>query len=366
MGRTSVVMDAPNHTLVNLPAISELPLKDQIIGVGEQVKLQLQDAVSYYVASSKNTTAAVELVGNVLTVTGLSAGNSVITVVSSRNGYSDTIRTFDVGVSSATGWQHEQAGLDAWTWDRGKLNVNEAGGKLQLNVLQDNYIETMIEADSDRVQLLKLSVEEASALWGVSLIDGNNNEVIVKAKGQRTGDFIYDLKALTGWTGQQTFKLRIYASQSGGKVIFNTLKLMSKPEITMPNIADYEVEAYTDTMIPLRTTPGLVGYVLTSEHPEIASAQMVGNRLKLQALSEGTTRITIQLKREFYADRILSFNVNVSIPNVTAGDIVPQYVSVDASKRVQVVTLPGNATIVPVSSDGSIVQTTVQNGNCRY
>jgi len=362
MGRTSVAIDAPNHTLINLPAITELPLKHQIIGVGEQVKLQLQDAISYYVASSNNTTAAVELVGNVLTLTGLSAGNAVITVVSSQNGYSDTIRTFDVGVSATTGWQHKQAGLDAWTWDRGKLNVNEADGKLQLNVVQDNYIETIIEADSDRVQLLKLFVEEASAHWGVSLIDGNHNEVIVRAIGQGTGDYIYDLKALTGWTGQQTFKLRIYSSKSGGKVIFNTMELMSKPEITVPSIADYEVEAYTDTMISLRTTPGHVGYELTSEHPEIANVQMVGNRLKLQALSEGTTRITVQFKKEFYEDRILSFNASVSIPEVTVDDIVPQYVSVDASKRVQVVSLPGDVTIVSVSSDSSIVQTTVQAG----
>ncbi|OUS78314.1 hypothetical protein B1748_02560 [Paenibacillus sp. MY03] len=362
MGGTSAIIDAPDHKPVHLPAITESPLKDQIIGVGEQVKLQLQDGVSYYVASSKKTTAAVELVDNVLTVTGLSAGNAVITVVSSRNGYSDTIRTFDVGVSAAKGWQHEEAGLNAWTWDHGKLNVNGAGGKLQLDVLQDHYIETVIEADSGTVQLLKLAVAEASAHWGVSLINESNEEMVVRESGYGTGDYLYDLEALTGWTGQQTFKLRIYASQFGGRVIFDTLKLMSKPEITMQSIADYEVEAYTDTMIPLRTTPGLVSYALTSEHPEIANAQMVGNQLKLQALSEGTTTITIQLKREFYGDRSLSFQVNVSIPDVTVADIAPQYVSVDASKRVQVVAVPDNVTIVPVSSDSAIVQANVQDG----
>ncbi|QNK59486.1 S-layer homology domain-containing protein [Paenibacillus sp. PAMC21692] len=362
MGGTSAIIDAPDHKPVHLPAIAESPLKDQIIGVGEQVRLQLQDAVTYYVASSKNTTAAVERVDNVLTVTGLSAGNAVITVVSSRNGYSDTIRTFDVGVSAITGWQHEQAGLDAWTWDREKLNVNEAGGKLQLDVLQDNYIETVIEADSGTIQLLKLAVTEASARWGISLINESNEEVVVREIGQGTGDYLYDLEALTGWTGQQTFKLRIYASQLGGRVIFNTLKLMSKPEITMQTIADYEVEAYTDTTIPLRTTPGLVNYELTSEHPEIANAQMAGNQLKLQALSEGTTTITILLQRAFYGDRSLSFHVNVSIPDVAVADIAPQYVSVDASKRVQVVAVPDDVTIVPVSSDSAIVQATVQDG----
>ncbi|GBF73415.1 hypothetical protein PA598K_01704 [Paenibacillus sp. 598K] len=362
MGGTTAVIQAPDHKPVRLPAVAESPLEDRILGIGEQAKLPLQASISYSVASSNAAIASAELTDNVLTVTGRSAGNAVITVVSTRNGYSDTIRTFHVAVSPA-GWQHEQAGgLDAWTWDRGKLQASQTGGKLRLDVVQDHYIETVIAADAESVQLLKLAVEQANARWGVSLIDGNNQEIVLQPIGDATGEHLFDVAALTGWTGQQTFKLRIYASQSGGSVSFRTLELLRKPEIGMQSIADYEVEAYTETSIPLRTVPGRVSYHLTSEHPEIATAQMAGNRLKLQALSEGTTTITILLKRDFYADRELSFQASVSVPDVTAADIAPQYVSVDASKRVQVTAVPDNVTIVPVSSDSGVVQAAVQDG----
>ena len=362
MSQGATTIDAPLNTIVNLPAVEEQSIQDRIISVGDQVKIELQESATYHIASSDPSVAGVALNGNELTVQGLSPGNAIVTIVAASNGYSDRIQTLDVAVSAATGWDNEQEALTAWTWNEGQLGVSKNQDGLKLNVLENSSIETTIEADAASVGLLKLVASEATASWGISLIDASSEEIVVRGISQGTGEFIYDIDELTDWTGQQSLTLRIYASGEGGSVSFQAMKMIRKPEITASIIADYAVEAYTETVIPVRTMPSRVNYEASSDHQEIAVVGMIGNRLHLNAVNPGNASISVKLSRQWYADRTLTFDVAASTPAIRVLDIPSQYVSVNASKQVDLVTMPVEVSIAPVSSDEAIVMAAFTDG----
>lgn len=111
-------------------------------------------------------------------------------------------------------WRDDFDTVDpAWTPSAG-LDVSVDAGVLRLvntDTAPDWFgtFSRPVTADVDATPYLQISVLSLADAWGLVVVDSTGKQIVVQADSNLTGVFTYDLRQITGWSGQQSFDVMI-------------------------------------------------------------------------------------------------------------------------------------------------------------
>lgn len=119
-------------------------------------------------------------------------------------------------MDSARLWQEESAGL---TWNNeGSITATQSNP-----LMWESNIFSRMTANLDVNTHLSIKVADASGRWSIKVNDGIE-ELTIQLPTNETGEFVYDLRELTRWSGAKTFNLKLYAVDPGAEVTIDWVR----------------------------------------------------------------------------------------------------------------------------------------------
>lgn len=161
--------------------------------------------------------------------------------------------------------------IGAWsnTYNSYLSALGGAGVFRYFPIVNDTYgvVEKEVAYNVDTSPVLTIKVDKilsANAQWALKVNDGSG-DVVLQGDSSQTGEFTYDLKGKTGWSGQKTFKIRVYVI--GGDVKISRLSADTTLE-DFQSVSDwtapYQATISAASSIGTITTTGGYGYARKS------------------------------------------------------------------------------------------------------
>jgi len=209
-----------------------------------------------------------------------------------------------------TGFTDDFATMDpAWTLTNASAvsngtsaTVTNTGSKTY------GYISRQVTVDLSKTPVLAVSMLGAVGGWSVKVNDGTLASDLKlqrsTADTSQTGTITFDVGAATGWTGQKTFTLRLFANDTGstkGDFTVDQLQFQSRPEL------------------PSAASPGTEQTVGFSDDFSDASAWSAGSNLTLTSQG-GLGTLTLgnadysPISRQVTADVSANPILSISVP----------------------------------------------------
>ncbi len=145
--------------------------------------------------------------------------------------------TWTGDVSSTSDWLKDtQTTLRAV--DRGlKFSVNSGASPIY-KFLRPS---ARVFIDFDELQILTINVPEAGGNWVLKINNTYGEEFILKPQGADHGQFEFNIKAITGWSGYQDVNFDFWAVGIGSYFVLSDIKVLSPESSEMPcaEAADY-------------------------------------------------------------------------------------------------------------------------------
>ncbi|HEY3284156.1 MAG TPA: hypothetical protein VGN26_17945, partial [Armatimonadota bacterium] len=183
-------------------------------------------------------------------------------------------------------------GLEGWKQSGLLAETGAEGLRLTIQSGPVTAFDRNVTLDLDRWPYLVVRVPSASAVWAakVNALDGREDLFVQRDTGQ-TGVFAYDLRAVTGWHGKRTFRLRLFAVGDSGRLVtfdrlafaggrtpsvFRPTRTRWQPHQVVTEATDGAAEAVATVCLPdastvsqrLRVGGGLGALTLTGAFPE--------------------------------------------------------------------------------------------------
>lgn len=145
-------------------------------------------------------------------------------------GTPDIINTWTGDVTSTSSWSTDTQ-TSLWVVDRGlKFSVNSGASPI-FKFLRPS---SRISIDFNKPQILTVNVPEAGGGWVLKINNSYGEEFILKSQGPDFGQFEFDIKAITGWTGPQQVFFDLWAVGIGSYFILSDIKVLSPQSQEMP------------------------------------------------------------------------------------------------------------------------------------
>lgn len=119
-----------------------------------------------------------------------------------------------------------------WSDETSIMTAEVGKATIRMNAPQHGYgsvVSDTVHADLDATPYLRVKVDESTDLWALKVNDGGV-DIDLQQDTSKTGVFTYDLRQLTGWSGQKDFAIRIYAIGMESEVVVDWLHL--SPEVS--------------------------------------------------------------------------------------------------------------------------------------
>ncbi len=145
--------------------------------------------------------------------------------------------TWTGNVSSTSSWSKDSQ-TSLWVVDRGlKFSVNSGANPIYKFLRQSSRI----SIDFNKLQILTINVPEAGGNWVLKINNSYGEEFIIKPQGSDHGQFEFDIKTITGWSGSQQVYFDFWAVGIGSYFILSDIKVLSPESSEMPctHAADY-------------------------------------------------------------------------------------------------------------------------------
>ncbi|MFS0726751.1 hypothetical protein [Paenibacillus sp. 1P07SE] len=133
--------------------------------------------------------------------------------VQMSSAYAGTASAGDEFTSDA-GWTLYSAD---YTVDNGSAVVTENGNDSY------GYIGRSFTIDVDRNPYVTIQVSSASQEWALK-VNGGQSDIDLQPQTSSTGEHIYNLKAATGWSGSQTFTIKLFSVGEGSEASFGWVR----------------------------------------------------------------------------------------------------------------------------------------------
>lgn len=125
-------------------------------------------------------------------------------------------------LDDATEWATaESSGYSA------SISSDGAQSTVRLGEHDFGAVERRFTVDLASTRLLSVRVAETSGEWALKLSTGSGDDVTVQPDTSQTGVLTYDLEAATGWSGEQTFTVKLFHIGRGGHTTFDDLAFHS-------------------------------------------------------------------------------------------------------------------------------------------
>ncbi|MFD0713073.1 S-layer homology domain-containing protein [Paenibacillus sp. GCM10027626] len=141
------------------------------------------------------------------------------------------------------GWRPDIGDQTMWTIglpDQGKpsdLLVERAGDHgVKLTVAADAsppwqaiYTKNMVTVNLDDTPMLEVTVSALTGRWALKVNDGTS-EYALQLDSSKEGNYLFDIRQLTGWTGTKSFRVYLFAVGQSASVTFDNLQILSVTE----------------------------------------------------------------------------------------------------------------------------------------
>ncbi len=160
-----------------------------------------------------------------------------------------------------TTWTGDVSNTSDWSKDtQTTLRVVDDGLKFSVNsgaspIFKFLRPSSRITINFNKSQILSVNVPEAEGQWVIKINNSNGKEFILKPQNPDVGQFEFDLKAITGWTGYQQVYFDFWAVGIGSYFILNDIKVLSpqSSEIPCTEATDYST-AWQANELPFQAT----------------------------------------------------------------------------------------------------------------
>lgn len=151
------------------------------------------------------------------------------------NGGTATFRSLSLDNGANFPWEGPAAGTvddlsDASIWSTATHAGNGAtltsdGAQGTVRIADTGYgaVERQVTVDLDATPLVSVRVAETSGKWALKLSTGSGDDLTVQPDTSTTGVLTFDLAGVTGWSGQQTFKVKLFHVGTNGYTTFDDL-----------------------------------------------------------------------------------------------------------------------------------------------
>jgi len=151
------------------------------------------------------------------------------------NGGTATFRSLSVDNGADLPWEGATAGTvddlsDASRWSTATHAGNGAtltsdGTQGTVRIADTGYgaVERQVTVDLDSTPLISVRVAETSGKWALKLSSGSGDDLTVQPDTSATGLLTFDLAGVTGWSGERTFKVKLFHVGKNGYTTFDDL-----------------------------------------------------------------------------------------------------------------------------------------------
>jgi len=150
--------------------------------------------------------------------------------------YKPEIETPEIDIT----WTGDVTSTSNWSTDtQTSFNVVDQGLKFSVNdgaspVYKFLRPTSRISIDFDKLQILTINIPEAGGNWALKINNSHGEEFVLKPDGPDSGQFEFDIKTITGWTGTQQVYIDLWAIGIGSYFILSDIKVLSPSSSAMP------------------------------------------------------------------------------------------------------------------------------------
>ncbi len=138
--------------------------------------------------------------------------------------------TWTGSVTSTSNWSTDTQ-TSLWVVDRGlKFSVDSEASPIYKFLRPSSRI----TIDFDKLQILTINIPEAEGSWALKINNINGEEFILKPDGPDSGQFEFDIKAITGWSGTQYVYFDLWAIGLESYFILSDIKVLSPESSETP------------------------------------------------------------------------------------------------------------------------------------
>ncbi|WP_148058913.1 LPXTG cell wall anchor domain-containing protein [Bogoriella caseilytica] len=135
--------------------------------------------------------------------------------------------------------QGQQAGFvdnfssETLEWDVGQgLETVLADGTLRITVGPDSAhgfgaVQRGVDVDLDAFPVLRLALPSVDGDWALKVNNGSGDDVDLEPGSNASGVFSFDVPAATGWSGSQSFTIKLFAVGGGAEIVVDSVRLVS-------------------------------------------------------------------------------------------------------------------------------------------
>ncbi|WP_148058914.1 hypothetical protein [Bogoriella caseilytica] len=135
--------------------------------------------------------------------------------------------------------QGQQAGFvdnfssETLEWDVGQgLETVLADGTLRITVGPDSAhgfgaVQRGVDVDLDAFPVLRLALPSVDGDWALKVNNGSGDDVDLEPGSNASGVFSFDVSAATGWSGSQSFTIKLFAVGGGAEIVVDSVRLVS-------------------------------------------------------------------------------------------------------------------------------------------
>ncbi|UFU03223.1 hypothetical protein LQF12_01010 [Ruania suaedae] len=135
---------------------------------------------------------------------------------------------------------------DEWVPEPG-LDVSIVDGVAHLSVLPDSPVPwpamaREVTVDMDLTPVLRVALPSVSGQWALKLNDGADVDIEVQPGSSAGGVHSFDLASITGWSGEQTFTIKMFAVGGDAQIQMDSLRLQGQQAGFVDNFTSETLE----------------------------------------------------------------------------------------------------------------------------